>query len=197
MMVLIPLQTSRGLNAREHHMARHRRVKAEREAVAWVCKPHQPPAGPVVVTLWRVSPGPNLLDKDNLQGALKAVRDEVAAWLKRDDADDSIDWRYAQRGGKPGEWKVGIEVSAAAAQRLSQSDCIAACIGESCSLCGAHPGAESRNGGTVVAKDIDHADPLIVESLGSREECDPTGVNRRLHSNILITSLNERNKAEP
>ncbi|MNL78419.1 hypothetical protein D3C87_2047950 [compost metagenome] len=48
------------------------------------------------------------LDRDNLQGSLKAVRDQVAAWLGRDDADGgTIAWEYGQRAG---EWACEIHV---------------------------------------------------------------------------------------
>jgi len=104
---LVPIKTVAGLNAREHHMARSRRVKAEREAVAWVLKLTKPPRLPVVVTLTRE--GKRKLDGDNLQGALKAVRDQVAEWLGADDADPRIDWQYAQTIGK--EYAVLIEIS--------------------------------------------------------------------------------------
>ena len=108
----IPLRTGRGLNDRMHFMARARKVKAERLAVGLVLNTHKAPAGPVTVNLGRVSPSAKGLDKDNLQGALKAVRDQVAAWLGRDDADDSITWNYGQRPGKTKEWAVEIEVLA-------------------------------------------------------------------------------------
>ena len=75
----IPLRTGRGLNDRMHFMARARKVKAERLAVGLVLNTHKAPAGPVTVNLGRVSPSAKGLDKDNLQGALKAVRDQVAA----------------------------------------------------------------------------------------------------------------------
>lgn len=108
----IPLRTGRGLNDRMHFMARARKVKAERLAVWLVLSMHKAPAGRVTVNLGRVSPSAKGLDKDNLQGAMKAVRDQVAAWLGRDDADESIVWVYSQRPGKRGEWAVEIEVNA-------------------------------------------------------------------------------------
>ena len=109
----IPLRTGRGLNDRMHFMVRARKVKAERLAVGLVLNTHKAPTGPVTVNLGRVSPSAKGLDKDNLQGALKAVRDQVAAWLGRDDADDSITWNYGQRPGKTKEWAVEISVEAA------------------------------------------------------------------------------------
>lgn len=110
MRLTIPLKTGRGLNGREHHMARHRRVAGERSAVQWVLNTMKAPAGAVVVLLRRVSPSSRGLDGDNLQGSLKAVRDQVASWLGKDDADTLIQWQYAQRPGKKGEWAVEIEV---------------------------------------------------------------------------------------
>jgi hypothetical protein len=102
----------RGLNDREHHMARHRRVKAERTSVQWHLNSKAAPVGPVSVLLVRVSPpsatGWKALDRDNLQGSLKAVRDQIAAWLGRDDADGgTIEWDYGQRQG---EWGCDIRV---------------------------------------------------------------------------------------
>ena len=107
----LSMRTSNGLNSREHYMARSRRVKAERQAVAWALVGSKPPSGPVTVLLRRVSPSSKGLDGDNLQGSQKAVRDQVAVWLGRDDADPSITWLYGQRPGKKKEWLVEIEVT--------------------------------------------------------------------------------------
>lgn len=82
----IPLRTSRGQNAREHHHARAKRVKAERSAVAWLLLGKPKPALPCVVHMTRIAPS-NGLDDDNLTGALKAVRDQIAEWLGVDDKD--------------------------------------------------------------------------------------------------------------
>lgn len=118
--VSVPIRTSAGQNAREHFGTRARRVKAEREAVAWMLKGYTPPAGPVKVLMVRVSPGRPLDAHDNLPGSLKAPVDAVAEWLGRDDADPSIDWSYGQRPGKQGkrgnlgEWAVEIHVMATA-----------------------------------------------------------------------------------
>lgn len=108
--VSVPLRTGRGLNGREHWRARARRVRVERHAVGWVLAAHTWPTGRVRVLLTRVAPSSGL-DGDNLQGALKAVRDQVAAWLGRDDADQSITWDYGQRRGAKGEWAVEIHVT--------------------------------------------------------------------------------------
>ena len=60
---------------------------------------------PVRVRLTRV--GKALLDGDNLQGAFKHVRDEIARLLKLDDADPRIAWEYGQEIGAYG---VRIEI---------------------------------------------------------------------------------------
>ena len=110
MTITVPIRTAAGLNVREHHIARSRRVKAEREAVAWLLKGHASPMLPCEVLLTRVSPS-GKLDSDNLQGSLKACRDSVAAWLHVDDRHDHIvRYRYAQARG---EWAVRIEFNRA------------------------------------------------------------------------------------
>lgn len=102
----IPLRTSSGLNAREHWRAKMSRVRKEREAVAWMLKAATRPTLPCSVLLTRVAPS-NGLDDDNLAGALKSVRDEVASWLGVDDRDRmTVRYRYAQTRGP---WGVRIE----------------------------------------------------------------------------------------
>lgn len=63
---------------------------------------------PVTVVLTRIAP--RRLDGDNLQSGFKAVRDGVADWLGVDDGNGLIDWQYAQRSGRPGEYAVEVEV---------------------------------------------------------------------------------------
>jgi hypothetical protein len=105
----IPLRTGRGLNGREHHMARARRVKAERQTTAWALVGKTAPPPPCTVLLTRVGPT-NGLDDDNLAGSLKGVRDQVAVWLGVDDHDPRVQWRYAQRRDNAG-WTVLVEVA--------------------------------------------------------------------------------------
>jgi hypothetical protein len=85
-------------NLREHHMAKAKRVKAQRGAV----QRNMPkwPLGPqIIVRLTRVSP--RELDSDNLQGAFKAIRDQVAAGLLVDDRSPLVAWDYHQAKGEP------------------------------------------------------------------------------------------------
>lgn len=82
-------------------------MKAEREAVAWVLRAWHAPALPCVVHMTRLAPS-NGLDDDNLRGALKGVRDELARWLGVDDRSPLVTWQYDQRRG---EYAVEVAVS--------------------------------------------------------------------------------------
>ncbi|MGL4648060.1 MAG: hypothetical protein ACRC1H_01530, partial [Caldilineaceae bacterium] len=100
------LQTAPGLNVREHWRARSTRVKRERNAVASALVGLPRPALPCTVLLTRMAPSSGL-DDDNLPGALKGVRDEVAKWLGVDDRHRHIvRYAYSQRRAA---WGVGIE----------------------------------------------------------------------------------------
>lgn len=108
MQILVPIRTVSGLNVREHWRARSRRVKAEREATAWALTGKTRPALPCAVLLVRVGPS-NGLDDDNLRGASKGVRDEIAKWLGVDDRSPLVTWGYGQRRGK--QWAVEVEIA--------------------------------------------------------------------------------------
>ena len=95
----IPIQTVSGMNAREHYMARARRVKRERESVAWWVARRTTPATPCTVTLTRLAPS-NGLDDDNLASSMKGVRDELARWIGIDDRSALVQWRYEQARSK-------------------------------------------------------------------------------------------------
>lgn len=87
-------------------MVRAKRVRREKEAVAWALVNKPRPAFPCVVLLTRIAPS-NGLDTDNLAGALKAVRDQVADWLGVDDRQSHVvRYHYAH---KRGVWSVGME----------------------------------------------------------------------------------------
>ena len=105
-MIVVPMRTVPGMNVREHPMARKRRVKAEKKCVAWELVRVEKPAVPCSCLLTRVAPS-NGLDDDNLAGALKSVRDAVAAWIGVDDGlRDVVRYRYSQMRGP---WGVRIE----------------------------------------------------------------------------------------
>ena len=63
----------------------------------------------VHVTLVRIAPG--TLDDDNVRGALKAVRDEVAAWIDRDDRDKTLRFDYGQESHGADVYRVRIEIA--------------------------------------------------------------------------------------
>lgn len=90
---LVPPSLNHG-GGREHWAARARRVAKERMMVRLALSVQSRPKLPLLVTLTRCAP--RQLDSDNAVGALKAVRDEVAAWLGVDDRDERIEWVVAQ-----------------------------------------------------------------------------------------------------
>ena len=107
--VIVPIKTITGLNVREHHYLRARRVAAERKATALALAASFD-AGAVAdssacILLTRHA---KKCDDDNLQGALKGVRDEVAAWLGIDDGDARVQYCYAQTTCKRGQEHVSI-----------------------------------------------------------------------------------------
>ena len=109
-MIELPIKTVGGLNAREHYRARAKRVKTERTEAAFAVRVSRHKPLPCKVLLTRISPG--TLDDDNLQGALKAIRDGVADALGIDDRDPRVSWRYAQAKAGKGVYAVRIEVEA-------------------------------------------------------------------------------------
>lgn len=104
----VPIHTESMSNARLHWTAKAKKVQAQRRATAYRTPPTLKALGPLlVVTLVRVSP--RELDDDNLRGALKGVRDQVATALGVDDRSCLVRWEYGQEKGEP---LVRVEVSA-------------------------------------------------------------------------------------
>lgn len=102
---LIPIKTVTGQNVREHWRVRAARVRAERAATALIVKPFFMPC---IVRLVRLSPA--LCDDDNLTGACKAIRDEIAKINGVDDGPTGpITWVYAQEKCKRGTFGVRVE----------------------------------------------------------------------------------------
>lgn len=117
LIVHVPIRTVSEMNAREHHHARHRRHKAQYNAVAacwgflaraWV-RDNRPP---YTVTMTRVAP--RALDSDNLSASFKACRDQVARHLGIDDGSPLVRWTYDQRKGLPKQYAVEIKIERAA-----------------------------------------------------------------------------------
>lgn len=108
--VSMPIRLRGGSNAREHHMVRSRRVKAERWAVqVHLATGHRLQiTEPIICRLTKIGPGTRPMDDDNLRSCLKAIRDQFSAWHGVDDGrEDLIRFRYAQERGPYGcriEW---------------------------------------------------------------------------------------------
>jgi hypothetical protein len=97
----------------EHWAKRHRRNTSHQLAVYTALRAAKAPhTVPCVVTLTRVAPRP-IDSHDNLRGSTKACVDAVALWLNVDDADERVQWQYAQRRGGVREYAVLIEVAPA------------------------------------------------------------------------------------
>jgi hypothetical protein len=104
---IVKIKTVPGMNVREHYRARIKRVAAERAATRTaLCVPRDA-LGDSTACILLTRHG-RRVDDDNLQGALKAVRDEVAAWLGIDDGDERVQYCYAQQACKRGGEHVSI-----------------------------------------------------------------------------------------
>ena len=101
----LPVRLESTANKREHHMARHRRAKGEREAAYLKCMWHEVPC---TVTITRIAP--RALDSDNNVIAAKSVRDGIADRLGVKDNDPRILWLYDQRKGAPKEYAVHVKL---------------------------------------------------------------------------------------
>lgn len=118
MKIEFDLRTKSALNLREHWAAKARRVKAERTVTAYEWRSelqrrlrageHALAHLPLVVLLTRIAE--HAMDDDNLRGALKGVRDQVAAELGVDDGDPRVRYEYAQEQAKRGVWRVRVEL---------------------------------------------------------------------------------------
>ena len=111
--VLLPMHLPSVANLREHWRVRAKRSKSQRGAARLALLPYarqlrtiRDGGGVICVELTRVSP--RKLDSDNLQSALKAVRDGVADAFELDDGSARYCWGYAQLKGSP---SVGITIS--------------------------------------------------------------------------------------
>jgi len=118
MKIDIPIRTVSEANVRCHWRTKAQRAKRQREAAymavfAYLRAETKAIILPVslrpeAVRLVRIAP--RQLDCDNLQGALKAVRDGVSDALGIDDRPGLLEWEYGQERGKVGEYGVRVEL---------------------------------------------------------------------------------------
>lgn len=106
-----PLRVVSEANQREHWAAKHRRKKAQQAetAVEW-----KRAAGkcqialPCVIRLTRI--GARALDSDNLAGAFKHVRDQIAKLIGVDDGSELLSFEYRQIARGKRDYAVRVEV---------------------------------------------------------------------------------------
>lgn len=109
MICVIPIRIESTQNLRECWQLRARRAKSHRELATWALGINAVrPALPCVITLTRIAP--RSLDSDNLASGCKAARDGIADWLRVDDGDKRIEWRYVQVRGAPKQYALRIDI---------------------------------------------------------------------------------------
>jgi hypothetical protein len=101
---VVPRETKASVNQREDRRRRAERTQAERHDTHWLLMQHRVPGYRVLKRARLVRYYTHLpLDDDNIASALKAIRDEIAAWFNVDDsARSGISW-------EPDQEKVGRE----------------------------------------------------------------------------------------
>lgn len=116
----IAVKTVSEANNHAHWRGRARRARAQRRATGLVMASQFDRRGvalPCVVSLTRLST--RRLDDDNLRGALKHVRDEIAEWLGVNDASPVVQYKYDQAACRCGGEGVRVELHSGA--RLVES----------------------------------------------------------------------------
>ena len=110
----LPIHIVSEANKREHWAVKAKRVKEQRGLVAAKVKSE---GGDTLeshpwlrVILTRIAP--RMLDGDNLQGAMKAMRDGIAdvICVNKNDRDTRITWGYRQEKRKPKEYAIKVEI---------------------------------------------------------------------------------------
>lgn len=101
-MMRFDIQTKSEANQYEHWTARHKRKKAQQEAFHILWRSFRPKVTlPAIFTFTRFSH--KTMDSDNLAGAFKHVRDQLARELKIDDGSELLQFRYRQERTKTHE----------------------------------------------------------------------------------------------
>lgn len=117
------IKTVSEANTREHWAAKNKRKKAQQEEFSWRWK-HWKLSGrpavtfPCAITFTRYSC--NVLDSDNLAGAFKHVRDQLAIEIGIDDGSDKIKFEYKQERIEKRQHYFTVEVAPIANPSPSQ-----------------------------------------------------------------------------
>jgi hypothetical protein len=111
--IKMPIKTVSEANLREHWAQKARRSRKQRQVAALLTHMAMRKFGFVVegklrITLTRIAP--RKLDDDNNARAHKAVRDGIADALAIDDADERLEWVYAQQRGAVREYVVLVTI---------------------------------------------------------------------------------------
>lgn len=107
----IPIRLPSISNTRMHWRAVAQLKKRQRGATMYcMCAADRKaiPKLPLVITITRI--GPRKLDDDNLVGACKYIRDQIAQVIGTDDGSPLYTWRYEQRVGKREKYGVDVEI---------------------------------------------------------------------------------------
>jgi hypothetical protein len=107
----VPIRTVSEANARDHWRVRNARKKGQQEAAYFAFKGATRGRAvklPCVVRFLRI--GPHRLDSDNLAGAFKGIRDQLAQLLGADDGSDLIRWEYDQCAIGERSYNVKVQV---------------------------------------------------------------------------------------
>lgn len=110
MTVRIPIRLESLANLSHLHWYRLRKIANTHKEATYYCLLNQPiPPLPLLVTITRIAP--RKLDDDNLQGACKYVRDQIAAKVGVDDRSDQYTWKYKQRNDGVRVYGVEVEIT--------------------------------------------------------------------------------------
>lgn len=104
----IPIKLPSLANTRMHWRDMARLKKKQRRATQLTLIGKTVPPLPLTVTITRI--GPRRLDDDNLSGACKYVRDQIAKFVGEDDGSPLYTWVYQQRIGDKNQYGVEVEI---------------------------------------------------------------------------------------
>ncbi len=107
MKIVIDMKLPSLANCRMHWRAMDSLKKEQKGIVFAYLFGRTLPMLPATITLTRT--GPRKLDDDNLSGAFKYVRDQIAKAYGVDDGSDLYAWRYEQRTGKAASIEIQID----------------------------------------------------------------------------------------